>query len=396
MSTTLYERLLASNAQGTGVATAILLDGEVGGGLRKMVESSGNGDRKLLPASILVEEPTLVRDLHLNHIHAGAQIITTNTYATVRTRLEAILGLGDRWEEMVTTACEMAHDARKASGKDVLIAGALPPLHGSYRPDQVGAAEEIFLVYREHVSLMAEYVDFFLCETMSTADEGRAAASAARESGKPVWVSWNLKDDGSSLLRSGETLQQAWDAVVDLHPDAVLVNCCMPETVTAAMPALVAMGAPLCGGYANGFTCIPEGWTLQGNGLAALGKRRDLIPETYADMAEQWVKLGAKVVGGCCEVGPPYIAALKSRLQQTDCSEHAEWLTMNKASVSSQVSSDWRHANDLSVSSAHATTNLNSVSTCASAPTSSDRLSLKDLFASKTSEPGCARGCQLG
>lgn len=306
---TLYERTVA------GASTkALLLDGEVGGGLRKKVDAVVAGDKKLLPASILVEDPTVVRDLHLDYIKAGAQIITTNTYAVVRTRLKAILDMGDRWEEMLTTACKMAQAAREASGKEVLIVGTLPPLHGSYRPDGVGEYEEILKVYREHVELMSKYVDLFLCETMSTAEEARAAATAARASGLPVWVSWNLLDDGSAKLRSGETLEQAWEAVKELKPDAVLANCCMPETISTAMPALVKMGAPLCGGYANGFTCIPEGWKVERDGISALAPRRDLTPEKYAEAALHWASLGAKIIGGCCEVGPAHIAELRRGL----------------------------------------------------------------------------------
>merc|ERR1719487_2331368 len=133
---------------------------------------------------------------------------------------------------MITTACKLAVEARNASGKDVLIAGCLPPLHGSYKPAQVGELDAILPVYKEHVAKMKDYVDFFLCETMSTAQEGWAAASAAKASGKPVWVAWTIKDDCSGLLRSGETLQEAFDAVASLGIDGVLVNCSMPESIT--------------------------------------------------------------------------------------------------------------------------------------------------------------------
>ena len=303
-SRTLYDKVTSEGL--------LLLDGEVGCGLRKRV--AAGDDRNLLPASILLDDPSIVRGLHMDYINAGAKIITTNTYATVRTRVESLLGLGDRWEEMVAIACQAAVEARSECGKDVLIAGSLPPLHGSYKPDQVGAWSEISATYKEHVSLMSDHVDLFLCETMTTAMEGRAAAEAARESGKPVWVSWHIRDDGSALLRSGETIQQAWEAVADLRPEAILVNCCTPESVMAAIPHLARTGAAIFGGYANGFSCIPEGWTIQKGGIQGLGKRYDLTPEAYVELAQLWLEAGARVAGGCCEVGPRYIAEMHEKL----------------------------------------------------------------------------------
>eukprot|EP00441_Pelagodinium_beii_P046180 CAMPEP_0197624002 /NCGR_PEP_ID=MMETSP1338-20131121/3835_1 /TAXON_ID=43686 ORGANISM="Pelagodinium beii, Strain RCC1491" /NCGR_SAMPLE_ID=MMETSP1338 /ASSEMBLY_ACC=CAM_ASM_000754 /LENGTH=386 /DNA_ID=CAMNT_0043194097 /DNA_START=1 /DNA_END=1161 /DNA_ORIENTATION=- len=349
------------------VEGVLLLDGEVGGGLRKMVPEQES--TKLVPASILLEDPEKVFSLHLSYIKAGAQVITTNTYATVETRVEQLLGAGSRWAEMMTTACRMAVKAREASGKDVLIAGSLPPLNGSYRPDKVGAVEDLLPVYRRHVAIMAEHVDLFICETMSTALEAWAAASAAAESGKPVWVAWNLLDDGPRCscnsvtcskataagprLRSGESLEEAWELIAELKPDAVLVNCVMPETIMAAIPYLAQMGTKIFGGYGNGFTCIPEGWTVQNGGIAALGKRRDLTPKLYADMALEWVDAGARVVGGCCEVGPDYIAEMQSRLapELSGSQVGKACFELNEASVSSQASTECLTLNGYSTSS---------------------------------------------
>jgi len=350
-----YARMTASGA-------ILLLDGEVGGGLRKRVPEKD--ETKLVPASVLLGDPSIVRDLHLEYIHAGAQVITTNTYATVKARLQNLLGQGGRWEEAMLTACEMAQQARSASGRDVLIAGSLPPLHGSFRPDKVGVTEDILPVYREHVALMAEHVDLFLCETMSTAREACVAATAARESGRPVWVAWNLRDCGHPCLRSGETLQEAWEAVAELRPEAVLVNCCAPETVTAAVPVLACLGAPLFGGYGNGFTSIPDGWTTETAGIRALGKRHDLTPEAYAAMVQLWTEAGARIVGGCCEVGVAHISLLRQRLahwctlpaslpymEQPASDGKGDWLAENNASMSSTSSTDFLRLNTNSVSS---------------------------------------------
>ena len=121
-----------------------------------------------------------------------------------------------------------------------------------------------------------------LCETMASAEEARAAATAAAESGKPVWVSWTLADDGPPRLRSGETLAVAAEALAGIAVAARLVNCSRPEAVTAALPELVALGGP-AGAYANAFTAVDR--LKHGGSVDVLDARDDLGPETYADFA---------------------------------------------------------------------------------------------------------------
>jgi S-methylmethionine-dependent homocysteine/selenocysteine methylase len=148
---------------------------------------------------------------------------------------------------------------------------------------------------------------------MSNGKEAYAAAHAAASSGKPVWVAWTLKDDGSGRLRSNETIAEAWSALDGLPVTAVMANCCAPESITAAMPELVKLGVPLAGGYANGFAAIPEKWSIK-NGVSELGQRRDLDPDAYAAHVQRWIEAGANIVGGCCEVGPEHIKRLSEVL----------------------------------------------------------------------------------
>ena len=151
-----------------------------------------------------------------------------------------------------------------------------------------------------------------LCETMSSAEEARAAATAAAESGRPVWVSWTLADDGPPRLRSGETLAAAAAALADIPLAARLVNCSHPEALDAALPELVALGGTV-GAYANAFTSVDR--LKHGGSVDVLAAREDLDPATYADFAMGWVAGGATIVGGCCEVGPEHIAVLRDRLR---------------------------------------------------------------------------------
>jgi S-methylmethionine-dependent homocysteine/selenocysteine methylase len=225
-------------------------------------------------------------------------------------------GLEAQFETLNILACTLAMQARQESGSSVLIAGSLPPLTGSFRPDLVGKLEDIEPVYREQADLIAPYVDLILCETMSSAAEGRAAASAACQTGKPVWVAWTLHEDRSGKLRSGETVTEAAKILSDLPVSGFLANCCAPESITNAMPQLVKTGAAYVGGYANAFQPIPLDWTLDGDkptdGL--LKHRSDLDPESYATYVDRWLRDGATVVGGCCGTRPAHIAKMRELL----------------------------------------------------------------------------------
>lgn len=299
-------------------ARPLLLDGGMGRELRaRGVPIS----ETIWSANALLVAPDEVRRLHADYLAAGADLITTNTYGVIRGDL-AKDGIEDRFGELCRLAADLAIEARRESGADARIAGSLPPLHGSYRPDLVGPAAEIEPLYREQAEVLAPFVDLFLCETMSSAAEGLAAARAAAATGKPVWVSWTLHEDRSGRLRSGETVAEAAAALAGLPVSGFLVNCCAPESIAAAMPALASAAAKIpgavAGGYANAFRPVPETWTLDGEGETdgLLPLRDDLAPDIYADHVAAWLDLGATAVGGCCGTGPAHIARLRNLIDE--------------------------------------------------------------------------------
>lgn len=289
------------------MSTVILTDGGMG---QELLRRSGATPTPLWSAKVLMDEPDLVRELHADFIRAGARVITVNTYAATPERL-AREGVGEMFRPLQKAGIDLAVEARDAVGADCAVAGCLPPLFGSYAPTLRLPFDETLAIYRRVVAEQAGRVDLFLCETMASAEEALAAATAAAESGRPVWVSWTLADDGAPRLRSGETLAAAAKAVAHLPLAARLVNCSRPEAVDAAFDDLVALGGTV-GAYANGFTAVEA--LKHGGTVDVLDARQDLGPDSYADFAMGWVERGAAIVGGCCEVGPEHIARLRDRL----------------------------------------------------------------------------------
>lgn len=291
----------------------VLLDGGMG---QELLRRTGASPTPLWSAQVMMEHPKAVEDLHLDYIRAGARVITVNTYSVDPIRLEKF-GCADRLDELQHTACTLALRARDragASGVDVRIAGCLPPLEWSYRPEIARAADVAEPIYARLVALQAPHVDTFLCETLAASGEAVGAARAAGKAGKPVWVSWTLAERPAVRLRSGESIADAVAALEGCVVQAFMVNCSSPEAVGAAMPALAATGRPF-GGYANAFTPFDEGHAI-GSTVDELNARTDMDPETYADAAMRWVDAGATIVGGCCETGPEHIAALGLRLTE--------------------------------------------------------------------------------
>ncbi|MEO0820995.1 MAG: homocysteine S-methyltransferase family protein, partial [Pseudomonadota bacterium] len=153
--------------------------------------------------------------------------------------------------------------------------------------------------------------DLLLFETIASLDAGRACLTAGRRTDRPVWLSFTADDTDGSRLRSGEPMSEA--ARIAAEADAVLVNCSMPEAIPAALDALAGAGVPV-GAYANAFTRITSAFFSGGTTAADLSAREDLDPDTYAAHALAWVEAGARIVGGCCEVGPAHIHRLAERL----------------------------------------------------------------------------------
>ncbi|MEM8842175.1 MAG: homocysteine S-methyltransferase family protein [Pseudomonadota bacterium] len=290
------------------MTAVVLMDGGMG---QELIRRATADPTPAWSAEVMDNQPDLVRAVHLENIRAGARVITCNAYSVMPNRLEAV-GKVDQFERLQRLACRIALEAREESGADITVAGCLSPFVWSYRPGLNPPVAEMLTVYRDVARIQADYVDVLLCETMGSADEGKAAATAACETGKPVWVSWTLADDDSGRIRSGETLAEANAALQGLPVAARLVNCSRPETVDLALGDLLALGGPV-GAYANGFTGIKSYFTA-GTTVEGLDARADLGPVQYADFAMRWADRGLSLIGGCCEISPAHIAELNSRL----------------------------------------------------------------------------------
>ncbi len=185
-----------------------ILDGGMGRQLSRM------GAPFRLPewsALSLIEAPQFVSDAHDAFISAGAQIITTNSYALAPARIGearfAAEGL-----RLADLAGRLARAAADRAPERVLVAGSLPPVFESYRPELFDA-QRAPAILDTLVSGLEPHIDLWLIETQSSTAEAGAAIAAAQRTKLPIWVSYTLRDeigrDAPAELRSGEAVELA-------------------------------------------------------------------------------------------------------------------------------------------------------------------------------------------
>ena len=283
-----------------------LLDGGMG---QELVHRAGDNPTPLWSTHVMMERPGLVADIHRDYFEAGASIATANSYAIHRDRL-VNAGVEDQFPDLLAAAMAEANDAKRPGTR---IAGSIGPLIASYRPDVHPAADVAIPLYTEVVGQIADACDLILCETVVSCDHARSILTAAKQSGKPVWLAVSVDDTDGTRLRSGEAITDVLPIAQDMA-DALMINCSSPEAVSAGLAEIKDCGLPF-GGYANGFVKISDGFLKANPTVDALQARHDLTPDAYADYVMSWVEMGATIVGGCCEVGPAHIAEIASRLR---------------------------------------------------------------------------------
>lgn len=261
-------------------------------------------------ALALLEDPDWVTRVHTDFINAGAEVIITNNYAVVPFHLGEER-LAARGRELTELAGVLARRAADAADRRVVVAGSLPPLFGSYRPDLFDAdrAPELLAMVAD---ALAPNVDLFVAETQSLVAEAAASAKAAAAHGLPIWLGMTLADerhDEAPRLRGGETVSAAAELAARVGAEALLFNCSHPEVMLAAivearavLPDHVEVGA-----YANAFE--PTEVQLGANEVIR-EHRADVDHGGYLPFVESWLEAGATIVGGCCGIMPRHIVDL--------------------------------------------------------------------------------------
>lgn len=275
----------------------LLLDGATGTELNRRGVDTG---LPLWSANALTTDAGLniLRQVHLDYLNAGADVITTNTF---RTNRRALAGRNFSAFELTLRAVATAKEAVAEFGRSTIVAGSLSTLEDCYRPDLVPPADECIDEHCERIEHLVEGgVDVLLIETMNCIREAEIAARIAVATGLPTWVSFVCDLNGRIL--SGESLIYAAKILMPLGVRALGVNCMPAHTLTKPLRELRA----ICGedfplmAYGNiGHVDDEQGWV----------NTDSTDPNGYLQNARTWP---AQIIGACCGSTPEHIRKLRS------------------------------------------------------------------------------------
>jgi S-methylmethionine-dependent homocysteine/selenocysteine methylase len=293
-----------------------LLDGGMG---RELQRSGAPFRQPEWSALALIEAPAHVGRAHAAFADAGADVITTNSYAVVPFHIGQ-----ERFDSDGARLVRLAGESARAVAdeKGVKVAGSLPPVLGSYRPDLFNM-EEASPILRLLIDNLSPSVDHWLAETLSSTAEARLVRDLLGDDERQLWLSFTLDDsdvasivEGRALpvLRSGESIEEATRTARECGASALLFNCSQPEIMEAAVKAARAALPPetRIGIYANAFATEADDTDANAD-LHDI--RADLTPDNYRRFADRWVAAGASIIGGCCGIGPEHIRALSDSVK---------------------------------------------------------------------------------
>ncbi|MFC3349560.1 homocysteine S-methyltransferase [Streptomyces echinoruber] len=293
-------------------AGPVVLDG----GMSNQLESAGHDlGGELWSARLLAERPEAVAEAHLAYFEAGASVAITASYqATFEGFARRGIGRARAAELMalsVRLAREAADRARAAGAARPLWVAASAGPYGAmladgseYRGRYGLTVDELARFHRPRLeALAAAGPDVFALETVPDADEARALLRAVRGLGVPAWLSYTV---AGGRTRAGQPLEEAFALAADAEEVfAVGVNCCAPEDADRA----VAVAARVTGRPVVVYPNSGETWDAAAR---AWSGRSTFTPQRVTG----WVDAGARLIGGCCRVGPETIRGVAEALAQ--------------------------------------------------------------------------------
>ncbi|QGM47117.1 methionine synthase [Methylocystis heyeri] len=304
----------------------LILDGAMGTMVQrhKFTEEDFRGERFNAHARDLrgnndlltLTQPAAIKDIHIQYLEAGADIIETNTFSAT-TIAQADYALESIAYELNFEGARLARAAclevGERTGVRRFVAGSIGPTNrtASISPDvsnpgfRAVTFEDLRKAYREAaLGLIAGGADILLVETIFDTLNAKAAIYALEdafdeaETRFPVMISGTITDLSGRTL-SGQTAQAFWNSLAHAKPFSIGFNCALGAR--EMRQHIVEIGR-----VADTRVCaFPNAGLPNEFGLY------DESPEYMAELVGEFAKAGlVNVVGGCCGTTPPHIEAI--------------------------------------------------------------------------------------
>ena len=240
--------------------------------------------------------PEIVRQVHDDYVHAGAQLLESNTFGASSVRLAAV-GLEKKTRAINVAGARLA---RAAAGPDRFVAGSVGPLtlpRGELR--ELSPAEKEAVLHEQMEALAEGGVDLFLLETFASLDDLELAVKVAAGIGLPAVAQMAYLEEGRT--RDGAAAEEVARRLSGAGVTVLGANCGSgPRDLLKVLSRLAAATDLPLSAFANsGFPQYLDGRFIY---LAT--------PEYFAGMGREMVRVGAALVGGCCGTTPEHIRAL--------------------------------------------------------------------------------------
>ena len=280
----------------------------IDGGLSTALELLGADiSGPLWTAQTVIEDPALLERAHRSFVEAGANIIATASYQCGTKQFESI-GLSAK-EARDALASTTTIARRAVEGTSVAVAASVGPFgaslaNGSEYNGRYGVEWRVVEDYhREKLAILVDSgADLIAIETIPLADEALLIAEILEELGAPpAWFSFGFADETQTY-----GLDAVDKAVLSIAGYADLVaigmNCTHPryvDSLLASMSELVS-GIPLIvyPNHGREWDAVARCWIGDSMSISAV------------ETVKLWVDLGARLIGGCCGIGPEDIAHL--------------------------------------------------------------------------------------
>lgn len=258
----------------------------------------------------------LVQTLHVDYLTAGSEIITTNSFGANRFKLQGF-GLEDEVWSINVWSAKVARNAREIAGQPAFVAGSVGPTGKLMPPIGDTKKEDLFEAFREQMDgLLAGGVDLFTIETMSSIEELIIAVKVARSiSDLPVVAQVSFSPEGHTFFGiTPQDVETIFEELGKDAPDIIGINCgAGPGPV---FDSLLKMDSSLSDHSKQsvlGYSSMPNA----GQPSLINGNYKYLTPPEYcASYIDPFLRMGAKIVGGCCGTTPAHIKAMKEKVDE--------------------------------------------------------------------------------
>ncbi|PTM57855.1 homocysteine S-methyltransferase [Desmospora activa] len=271
---------------------------------------------QLWSAKILLENPDLIKLVHLDYFEAGADCAITASYQAT---IEGMTKRGLSEAEAITLirlSVELAVQARdqfwaKADHSKrprPLVAASIGP-YGAYLADgseyrgDYGVSEEALIdFHRPRMKALIEAgADILACETIPCLQEARALVRLLQEfPGAYAWITFSAKDE--QHISDGESISTcaAWLDRFE-QVSAVGINCTPPRYLSSLITEIKRHTSKPIIVYPNSgeqYDPVTKSWTGPSSS------------EGFGRSARHWYECGARIIGGCCRTKPEDIQAI--------------------------------------------------------------------------------------